>query len=171
MQNTTWSTTTRPSSWTAGSRCSRGTLAMDRVCFALCETAMDKTAGRNGKWDVADGVGEASAVTIERETGQVVIYCFNCSVLSVVLQCGEQYGFGAEGDEVVELGEARKINWHCRQDISFDGDYRLFLLDAPMGTGKTHAVREYLRTNPMLKAISISFRQYFMDAQDGFTLP
>ncbi|KAK9375162.1 uncharacterized protein V1513DRAFT_52083 [Lipomyces chichibuensis] len=104
----------------------------------------------------------------ERPGRSIVIYCFNCSVLSVVIQCGDQYGFVAEGDEVVQLGESRKINWHGRQDISFDVDYRLFLLDAPMGTGKTNAVREYLRTNPTLKVISITFRQYL--ARDALGL-
>ncbi|KAK9349637.1 hypothetical protein V1523DRAFT_176431 [Lipomyces doorenjongii] len=129
------------------------------VFCPVCETEIDRTAGRDGKWVVADGVGEASAVTIERESGQIVIYCFNCSVLNVVVQCGDQYGFVAEGDEVVQLDGARKINWRGREDISFDGEYRLYLLDAPMGTGKTHAVREYLRANPALKVISITFRQ------------
>ncbi|KAK9343365.1 hypothetical protein V1522DRAFT_438235 [Lipomyces starkeyi] len=47
----------------------------------------------------------------------------------------------------------------CGSDISFDGDYRLFFLDAPMGTGKTHSVREYLRANPWLSVLSITFRQ------------
>ncbi|KAK9242309.1 hypothetical protein V1506DRAFT_571924 [Lipomyces tetrasporus] len=40
------------------------------VFCPVCETAIDKSAGRDGKWVVADGIGEASAVTIERETGQ-----------------------------------------------------------------------------------------------------
>ncbi|KAK9481995.1 hypothetical protein V1527DRAFT_522330 [Lipomyces starkeyi] len=52
------------------------------------------------------------------------------------------------------------INWNGGQDISFDdGDYRLFFLDAPLGTGKSHAVREYLRANPGMSILSIMFRQ------------
>ncbi|KAK9428233.1 hypothetical protein V1505DRAFT_294059, partial [Lipomyces doorenjongii] len=51
------------------------------------------------------------------------------------------------------------INWQGRHDVSFDGDYRLYFLDAPMGTGKTHAVREYLTANPALSVLSITFRQ------------
>ncbi|KAK9360882.1 hypothetical protein V1504DRAFT_453547 [Lipomyces starkeyi] len=35
----------------------------------------------------------------------------------------------------------------------------VFLLDAPMSTGKTHSVRECLRINPTLKVISITFGQ------------
>ncbi|KAK9329608.1 hypothetical protein V1520DRAFT_378929 [Lipomyces starkeyi] len=50
------------------------------------------------------------------------------------------------------------INWQGREDISFDGDYRLFLLDA-LGRGKTHCVRGYLRANPRLSISSITFRQ------------
>ncbi|KAK9328035.1 hypothetical protein V1520DRAFT_13625 [Lipomyces starkeyi] len=37
--------------------------------------------------------------------------------------------------------------------------HRLFFLDAPMGTGKTHCVREYLRANSWLSVLSITFRQ------------
>ncbi|KAK9357111.1 hypothetical protein V1504DRAFT_501085 [Lipomyces starkeyi] len=130
------------------------------VFCPVCETQVDKSRGRDGKWIVAAGIGEASAVAMERETGQVVLYCFNCSVLNVVIQCSGQYGFVAEGDEIVQLGaESKKINWRGRPDITFDGNYRLFFLDAPMGTGKTHAVREYLRQNPTLRVISITFRQ------------
>ncbi|KAK9386184.1 hypothetical protein V1515DRAFT_519316, partial [Lipomyces mesembrius] len=88
------------------------------VFCPVCETTIDKSAGH-----------QASAVTIERESGQIVIYCFNCSVLNVDIQCGYQ-----------------KINWQGREDISLNGDYRLDLLNAHMGTGKTHAVREHLDT-------------------------
>ncbi|KAK9372900.1 uncharacterized protein V1513DRAFT_359389, partial [Lipomyces chichibuensis] len=37
--------------------------------------------------------------------------------------------------------------------------YGLFFLDAPMDTGKTHTVREYLRANPWLSVLSITLRQ------------
>jgi Origin of replication binding protein len=129
------------------------------VFCPLCETQVDKTAGKDGKWIVDAGVGVASASCIERMNGQMVIYCFNCSFLTAVIQCADQYGFVAEGDEVVQLGDARKINWQGRRDISFEGNYRLYFLDAPMGTGKTHAVREYLNANPALTVLSITFRQ------------
>ncbi|KAK9311531.1 hypothetical protein V1522DRAFT_206787 [Lipomyces starkeyi] len=73
----------------------------------------------------------------------------------------------AEGDEIVQLGDAKKINWQGRQDISFDGQYRLYFLDQPMRTGKTHAVREYLNANPTLSVLSITIRQsLYLD--DGF---
>ncbi|KAK9490150.1 hypothetical protein V1508DRAFT_324158, partial [Lipomyces doorenjongii] len=129
------------------------------VYCPLCETNVDKRAGRDGKWVTDNGIGTASAACIERATGQMVIYCFNCTYLTAVIQCADQYGFVAEGDEVVHLGDATKINWQGHEDISFDGDYRLFFLDAPMGTGKTHCVREYLRANPRLTVLSITFRQ------------
>jgi hypothetical protein len=45
----------------------------------LCETNVDKQAGRDGKWIIDSGIGTASATCIARETGQMVIYCFNCS--------------------------------------------------------------------------------------------
>ncbi|KAK9244032.1 hypothetical protein V1506DRAFT_561543 [Lipomyces tetrasporus] len=77
-----------------------------RVLFCpVCETAIDKSAGCDGKWVVADGVGEASTVTIERETAQILMYCLNCSVLNVVIQRDDQYGFVAEGDELVHHDE------------------------------------------------------------------
>ncbi|KAK9311236.1 hypothetical protein V1524DRAFT_450410 [Lipomyces starkeyi] len=118
-------------------------LADGQVVYSpLCETNVDKQAGRDGKWIIDSGIGTASATCIERATGQMVIYCFNCTYLAVV-----------------HLGDAKKINWQGREDISFDGDYRLFFLDAPMGTGKTHSVREYLRANPWLSVLSITFRQ------------
>ncbi|KAK9384143.1 hypothetical protein V1515DRAFT_583226 [Lipomyces mesembrius] len=49
-----------------------------------------------------------------------------CTVLNVVIQCGDQSGFVPEGDEVVDLGRTRKINWEGLDDITFDREYRLF---------------------------------------------
>ncbi|KAK9235219.1 hypothetical protein V1525DRAFT_390669 [Lipomyces kononenkoae] len=83
-------------------------MRQDEFC-PICETQVDKSAGRDGKWVVAGGVGESSAVAIERKTGQVILYCFNCSTLSVVIQCSDQYGVVADADEVVQLGEAKNI--------------------------------------------------------------
>ncbi|KAK9364392.1 hypothetical protein V1509DRAFT_650654, partial [Lipomyces kononenkoae] len=75
--------------------------------------------------------------------------------------CADQYGFVADGDEIVPLNEGiRKINWNGSKNISFDDcDYLLLFLDSPMGTGKTHAVREYLRANPQMSVLSVTFSQ------------
>ncbi|KAK9345822.1 hypothetical protein V1522DRAFT_442685 [Lipomyces starkeyi] len=135
-------------------------LGDEQVVFCpVCETQVDKSAGRNGKWVVDAGIGRPSAVTMVRANDEVVFYCFSCQVLNVVLECGEQYGFAPSHDEVIRLGETPKLNWSGRQDISFDDYCRLYLLDAPMGTGKTHAVRQYLRRRPQLSVLSITFRQ------------
>ncbi|KAK9363940.1 hypothetical protein V1504DRAFT_443092, partial [Lipomyces starkeyi] len=39
-----------------------------------------------------------------------------------------------------------KLNWDGREDSSFNDRCRLYVLDAPMGAGKTHVVREHWPT-------------------------
>ncbi|KAK9359881.1 hypothetical protein V1504DRAFT_362454, partial [Lipomyces starkeyi] len=48
--------------------------------------------------------------------------------------------------------------WGGRQDISFDYECRLYVLDSLMGAGKTHPVREYVWQRPELSVLSITFR-------------
>ncbi|KAK9328763.1 hypothetical protein V1520DRAFT_202937 [Lipomyces starkeyi] len=50
------------------------------------------------------------------------------------------------------IGKADKISRSTAK-------YRLFFLDAPMGAGKTHAIREYRIANRWLSVLSITFRQ------------
>ncbi|KAK9320208.1 hypothetical protein V1517DRAFT_329958 [Lipomyces orientalis] len=59
------------------------------------------------RWEVGrcEWRGRTSTVKIERETAQVSMYCFNCSVLNVVIQRGDQYRFVAERDELVHHDE------------------------------------------------------------------
>ncbi|KAK9385142.1 hypothetical protein V1515DRAFT_623635 [Lipomyces mesembrius] len=118
------------------------------VYCPACETALNKNAGRMG----------ASASCIERVNGQIIIYCFNCSCLTAVNPMCRPIGVcgGERGGRPAR--RRPQLNWNGRQDSSFDGDYRLFL-DSPMGTGKNHAIREYLREIPGLSVLSITFRQ------------
>ncbi|KAK9328089.1 hypothetical protein V1520DRAFT_347044 [Lipomyces starkeyi] len=135
-------------------------LGDQQVVFCpVCETRVDKSAGQHGKWLVDAGIGTPSAVTMVRANEEVVFYCFSCMVLNVVIECGDQYGFVPSDDEVIRLGEVPKLNWGGRQDVSIDDECRLYVLDAPMGSGKTHAVQTYLRQRPELSVLSITFRQ------------
>ncbi|KAK9386692.1 hypothetical protein V1515DRAFT_519809, partial [Lipomyces mesembrius] len=109
------------------------------VYCPACETALNRDAGRTGNWVVDGCIGAASASCIERVNGQMVIYCFMQTMKS--------------------SGDARKLNSNGRRDSSFDRDYRLFFLDSPMGSGKTYTVREYLRENPGLSVLSVTFRK------------
>ncbi|KAK9321296.1 hypothetical protein V1517DRAFT_374862 [Lipomyces orientalis] len=72
------------------------------------------SAGRNGKWVFDSGLGTPSAVTLVRNNDEVVFYCFSCTVMNVVLECDDQYGFVPNAEEVVQLGDV-KLNWDGRQ--------------------------------------------------------
>ncbi|KAK9313653.1 hypothetical protein V1522DRAFT_423039 [Lipomyces starkeyi] len=81
-----------------------------------------------------------------RANDDVLFYCFSCSTLNVVLESGDQYGFVPNADEEVQLEEIPKLNWDGPEDSSFNDRCRLYVLDAPMGAGKTHVVREHWTT-------------------------
>ncbi|KAK9457760.1 hypothetical protein V1511DRAFT_507856 [Dipodascopsis uninucleata] len=66
---------------------------------------------------------------------ELVFYCFGCHTLNIVLECSDQYGFVPEEHEIIKVPKnAPKINENGRQDLTFDGDYRLFELDVPYGS-------------------------------------
>ena len=107
------------------------------VYCPACETTKDKSAGLFGLWKNGTGFGTASAKVLERENGDKMIYSFNCAITTAVIECSDQYGFIPGVDELVETPHS-KLNWQRRVDIDLDMNFKLLVIDAPMGTGKTH---------------------------------
>ena len=89
--------------------------------------------------------------------GGTGIYCFNCTCLTVVLMCGDQYGFVPHADEKIII-ESKYLNENGRRDVNLRAAFRLLVLDAPMGAGKTEVAGEYIRSRPSSSILSITFR-------------
>jgi len=125
-----------------------------------CETNINKFGGRHSLWVPSEGMGAQSARVIGRPTGEKVIWCFNCEILTVVLECSDQYGFIAEQDEMIDLGQRNYLNSEQVVDVDYGAlGKKLVIVDAPMGRGKTVSIKKYIDTLPKThRILSISFR-------------
>lgn len=128
-----------------------------------CEVVVDKGT-LTGKWRLLAGIGTCSARAKERQNGEMFIKCFNCGKFTNIIQVYDQYGFEPEPGEIIPYcGDEnhRQLNSGGRRDFSFyTTRAKLLFLDAPMGTGKTHAMKEFINNPNHLskKVLVITFR-------------
>ena len=126
------------------------------VFCPVCETTKSK---QSGVLVVQCGRGTPSAVAIEKGNGEKVVFCFNCSTLTVILETVEQHGFMPETDELIHTPH-KYLNYNGRVDVDLNQNAKLIFVDAPMGTGKTELVTSYLENlSPYTRILAISFRQ------------
>jgi hypothetical protein len=86
------------------------------------------------------------------------IYCFNCNVLWWILATADQQGSVARSNEVIKTSNSR-LNMSFPLDIDIPAiQTRMFVLDAPMGCGKTHIVSQYILANTNITVLAITFR-------------
>ncbi|CEP12324.1 hypothetical protein [Parasitella parasitica] len=104
------------------------------------------------------GVGTCSAKSYLTKSGEKAVFCFNCSAIVFVLECGDQYGFHPLDDELIRT-ENTKLNYDGADDINISTCKKVLFLDAPMGTGKTFLAKNYIAIlDASVTVLSITFR-------------
>ncbi|CEP12425.1 hypothetical protein [Parasitella parasitica] len=63
------------------------------------------------------GVGTCSAKSYLTKSGEKAVFCFNCSAIVFVLECGDQYGFRPLDNELIRT-ENTKLNYDDADVIS-----------------------------------------------------
>lgn len=132
---------------------------------------MDKSTGRHGLWKLGRARGRPCMKATVTEDN-ITLYCFNCDKFTAVLWTADQYGFVPTPDEAIDT-PYKKLNWDGKVDVDFNGaPYQhsretgryettrtLYVLDAPMGAGKTHAYKTYVSRHSDKIILAVTFRQ------------
>lgn len=103
--------------------------------------------------------GVPSAKSFCTPGDEIGIYCFNCSSITWVLSTSDQEGFTITDEEQLVITPYDKLNYKGRVDIDFTKiSSKIFVLDAPMGSGKTFIADDYVRNQPDQSILVITFR-------------
>jgi hypothetical protein len=103
--------------------------------------------------------GCPSAKIVVNAEGDAGLYCFNCRKLCWSIGTHTPEGLECDESEVIN-SPYPYLNDGGRCDVNFDeGDCKVFVLDAPPGTGKTKLIDEYInQIHPKWRVLAISFR-------------
>jgi Origin of replication binding protein len=126
------------------------TLTSGDVLFCTCEI------NENGP------IGIPSAKAFLGKGGSMGIHCFNCRSLTWILDTAEQFGFTIDDEykeqQLIRIPDNHQLNFGTSLDVDFDEAKSIYILDAPMGSGKTHVAHAYLNKNKQLSVLAITFR-------------
>ncbi|KAI9469958.1 MAG: hypothetical protein EXX96DRAFT_623544 [Benjaminiella poitrasii] len=111
-----------------------------------CERVYGLTFEKIQQDDRLNRLGKSSMKILMTHSGESIVYCFDCNLTMLILNCGDQYGFYASLEKL-SIMPYRKLSYDGRVDINLASLKKVGFLDAPMGSGKALVTEQYVQNN------------------------